>query len=305
MMPTLEQIDRFLTERFGSVDDLVTLQGGGWSSAYAFVARSGDWVLRVGHQRVDFEKECVAATWREPGLPVPEVVEMGDALDCHYIVTRRYRGTELADLETSRVPTAVDGLFGVLAAIRRVELPGQGYGIWSAPDADAPAASWSEYLCSVVDRDEERLVGWRRKLSAHPSASDAFRRGGAALARRADAFPGTRGLVHADLLLNHLIGPDGSVTAVFDWGNALAGDPLYDIAWIVYCIPWFPAIDRRHVLDLAGRHFPGDDVDGLLPLYELHIALGELQYAAFREDVAGMEGATDRLERLLAGGVHR
>ena len=106
--------------------------------------------------------------------------------------------------------------------------------------------------------------------------------------------------MHADLLLNHLIGPGGSITAVFDWGNALAGDPLYDIAWIVYCIPWFPAIDRRQVLDLARLRFPDDAIDGLLPLYELHIALGELQYAAFREDVAGMEGASGRLGRLIA-----
>ena len=300
MMPTLDQIDRFLTERFGPVADLVTLQGGGWSSAYGFATGSDEWVLRVGHQRDDFEKECVAATWRQPGLPVPEVLEMGDELGCHAVVTRRHHGTKLADLETARVPAAIEGLFEVLAAIRRVELPGEGYGIWLAPGADAPAASWPEYLCSVADRDEVRLVGWRRKLSAHPSASDAFRRGGAALARRSDAIPATRGLVHADLLLNHLIGPDGSITAVFDWGNALAGDPLYDIAWIVYCIPWFPAIDRRQVLDLARLRFPDDDIDGLLPLYELHIALGELQYAAFREDVAGMEGASGRLGRLIA-----
>ena len=62
---------------------------------------------------------------------------------------------------------------------------------------------------------------------------------------------------------------------------------------------------RRHVLDLARWHLPDDDIDGLLPLYELHIALGELQYVAFREDVAGMDGATGRLERLTAGGERR
>ena len=185
----------------------------------------------------------------------------------------------------------------MLAAIRRVELPGQGFGIWLAPDADAPAASWPEYLCSVADRDEERLVGWRGNLARHQRASEAFRLGCTMLEAGSEAFPTARGLVHADLLLNHLIGPDGSITAVFDWGNALAGDPLYDIAWIVYCIPWFPAIDRRHVLDLARLRFPDDDLDRLLPLYELHIALGELQYAAFREDVAGMDGAAGRLER--------
>ena len=301
-MPSLDQIDRFLIDRFGPVADLVTLQAGGWSSAYGFMADATEWVLRVGHHRHDYEKECVAATWRAPGLPVPEVLEMGDALGCHYIVTRRHHGTKLADLEPSRVADAIERLVEVLAAIRRVELPGHGFGIWLAPEVDAPAASWSEYLCSVAHRDEVRLVEWRAKLSRHQRGSDAFRVGSSKLEAAADAFPEVRGLVHADLLLNHLIGPDGSITAVFDWGNALAGDPLYDIAWIVYCIPWFPAIDRRQVLELARRHFPDDDLDRLLPLYEVHIALGELQYAAFRDDVAGMDGATDRLERLTAAG---
>lgn len=305
MIPSLDEIDRFLTERLGPVADLVTLQAGGWSSAYGFVADATEWVLRVGHHRDDFEKECVAGSWQQPGLPVPEVLEMGDAFGCHYIVTRRHHGTKLADLEPSRVADAIEGLSEVLAAIRRVELPGHGFGIWLAAEADAPAASWREYLCSVADRDEERLVGWRGNLARYQRASEAFRLGCTMLEAGSEAFPTARGLVHADLLLNHLIGPDGSITAVFDWGNALAGDPLYDIAWIVYCIPWFPAIDRRHVLDLARRHFPDDDLDRLLPLYELHIALGELQYAAFREDVAGMDGATDRLERLIAGGERR
>ncbi len=301
MMPSIDQIDRFLTDRFGPVVDLVTLQGGGWSSAYGFVAGSDEWVLRVGHHRLDFEKECTAATWCEPGLPVPDVLEMGDAFGCHYIITRRHHGTKLADLDPSRVTDAIERLVDVLTAIRRVELPGHGYGIWLAPGVDAPAASWSDHLCSVADRDEIRLIEWRRKLARHQRASDAFRLGCSRLEALADAFPATRGLVHADLLLNHLIGPDGSITAVFDWGNALAGDPLYDIAWIVYCIPWFPAIERRHVLDLARRHFPDDDLDRLLPLYEVHIALGELQYTAYLEDVAGIDAATDRLERLIAG----
>ena len=62
---------------------------------------------------------------------------------------------------------------------------------------------------------------------------------------------------------------------------------------------------RRHVLDLARWHFPDVDPHRLLPLYELQIALGELQYAAFRKDAAGMDGAAGRLERLNAGGGRR
>lgn len=302
MMPDLDQIGRFLGERFGPVDDLTVLQGGSWSSAYAFAAGERELLLRVGNHREDFEKERIAATWHQPGLAVPEVLELGDAFDCHYVVSQRHHGTKLADLDPARVPAAIEALFDVLGASRHVNLAGTGFGIWHAPGCDAPATSWSEYLCGLADRDESRLVDWRRKLALHPRANTAFRDGCRALEVAAGDLPPTRGLVHADLLLNHLVGADDTITAVFDWGNALAGDPLYDVAWITFCIPWFPAIDRRHVLDLARRHFPDDDIDRLIPVYELHIAVAELPSMAFADDRPALEHTTDWIARHLSDG---
>jgi hygromycin-B 4-O-kinase len=299
MTPTINQIGLFLTERFGHATDVAVLQGGAWSSAYRFVAHERDLVMRVGNHRSDFDKELLAATWREPGLPVPEVLEVGEAFDGHYIVSQLHHGTKLADIDPSRVPEAIEGLFEVLAAMRRVVLPGEGFGLWHAPDCDAPAATWSVYLCGLADRDESRLIDWKRKLSSRPLPSKAFHLGCAALQARARDLPTTRGLVHADLLLNHLVSHNNEITAVFDWGNALAGDPLYDVAWITYCIPWFPAIDRRHVLDLARRHFPSDNIDVLLPLYELHIAVESLQYQAFIDDVPELERTAERIDAML------
>ena len=71
MMPSVDQIGLFLVERFGPVDDVAVLQGGSWSSAYSLQAGERELVLRVGRHREDFEKELIAATWREPGLAVP------------------------------------------------------------------------------------------------------------------------------------------------------------------------------------------------------------------------------------------
>jgi hygromycin-B 4-O-kinase len=300
MTPSIDQISAFLVEKFGPVADLAALRGGAWSSAYSFRARERELVLRIGHHRDDFDKELAATTWCEPGLPVPDVVEVGEAFDCHYIVSQFRHGTKLADLHPSRVSGAIEGLFDVLVAMRRVVLPGVGFGMWRALDWGAPAATWSDHLCSVADRDETRLVDWRRKLSLHPLASTAFRLGCSSLLESAGDLPATRRLVHGDLLLNHLVGPDGRISAVFDWGNALAGDPLYDIAWIVYCIPWFPAIDRQHVVNLARHHFPDDDVDRLLLLYELHIAVASLQYMAFSDDTPGLDSTAGRIAQLLS-----
>src|SRR4051812_3418548 len=220
MIPSVDEIRLFFGERFGPVADLSILEGGAWSSAYRFLAGERELLLRVGSHREDFDKEMVASTFHEPGLAVPDVLEVGDAFGGHYIVSRFHHGTKLADLDASRVPEAVESLFEVLAAMRRVVLPGKGFGMWNAPDCDAPASTWAGFLCGVSDRDESRLVDWRNKLWSHPRASAAFRLGCSTLHANAAQLPAKRGLVHADLLLNHLVAPDNTITAVFDWGNA-------------------------------------------------------------------------------------
>ena len=50
------------------------------------------------------------------------------------------------------------------------------------------------------ERDENRLLDWRRKLSLYPPANTAFRQGCATLQAHTGQLPAKRGLVHADLL---------------------------------------------------------------------------------------------------------
>ncbi len=299
MHQDLHAIRAFLAERFDDVRDVAELVPGGWSSAYSFRSGDRDLILRLGPHAEDFAKERYAATWHATGVPVPEVLDLGEAFGDWWIVSQRHEGEKLADLDPGRVPRVIERLFEVLVAMRQIRLPGRGFGLWTTPGCDAPAATWRDHLRGVAIRDETRLVDWRRKLAAHPRASDAFRRGCAALDERTTDVPDTRGLVHADLLLNHLVDGDDRVTAVFDWGNAMAGDPLFDVAWILYCIPWFPAIDRHHVLALARRHFPDDDVDRLLPLYELHIGVASLQYQAYADDLTSLERSVASIATLL------
>ncbi len=297
--PDVNEVHEFLSERYGHLDKLSTLQHGGWSSAFGFRARSRDLVVRFGHHREEFEKERVAANWNTNGVPVPEILEVGDAFNGSFVVSQRYFGTKLADLELHRVPSAIGSLFDVLVAMRDIPLLGKGYGIWVSPTCDAPATTWAEYICGVGDRDESRLVDWRSKLALHSIANSAFQRGCNRLADLAGSVPNVRGLVHADLLLNHLIGDHNEIVTVFDWGNAMAGHPLFDVAWILFCIPWFPEIDREYVLGLVRTHFDDSNLERLLQIYQLHIGVASLQYQAFADDMASIITTSALVEQLL------
>ncbi len=106
------------------------------------------------------------------------------------------------------------------------------------------------------------------------------------------------GVVHADLINANVLVDDGRLTAVLDWGSAMYGDPLHDVAWITYWTPWHPNLSGPTFLDAAladERLTAGGHVARRLRACRLHIGLGHLAYNAW----AGDQGALDRLVPLV------
>src|SRR5581483_8271453 len=99
--------------------------------------------------------------------------------------------------------------------------------------------------------------------------------------------PEHRHLIHSDLLHYNVLVEGTRITAVLDWGSSLYGDYLYDIAWLCFWQPWFPAwaaIDFRHE---ALRHYAAirldvPHFDERLRCYQFHIGLSAQAYCAFR-----------------------
>ena len=148
--------------------------------------------------------------------------------------------------------------------------------------------SWQAYLSDRRDGPSgERLTGWREALAASPTGIRPFDEAVEILDQLIPFCPEERHVVHSDLLhLNVLV--DGlEISAVFDWGCSLYGDYLYDLAWLAFCSPWFPAwsaIDwhaegARHLADTG---VPVTDYSERMRAYEIHIGLDGMRYNAFR-----------------------
>lgn len=281
--PTLDPVlvAEFLASRFGAVEHPVPIAGGEWSSAFAFDVGGEEFVVRFGSYPEDYAKDRVAAAWAGPDLPVPEMVELGDAFDGAYAVSRRAPGVAVDSLDRSGIERSLPALVHVLAALGRIELPGSGFGIWRPDDVVAPHASWRAFLTSVADRQDERISGWRERLAAVPGAQATFEAGCARLGELVGACPERRALVHGDLLAGNVLVDGDKVTAVLDWGNSMAGDPLYDLAWLIFWAPWHPGLDPARLRSVADDLDGGTDIDERLRCYQLHIGLDGQQYCAF------------------------
>ena len=100
-----------------------------------------------------------------------------------------------------------------------------------------------------------------------------------------------------------LIDESGDVSALLDRGVSVVGDPLYELAMLMFCEPWMPALERNLVRVDALRRYPnldGRDVDVRLHASLLHIGLGMLQYQAFAELTEFVAPSTEVVKRFTA-----
>ena len=94
----------FLATKVGAVDSLVGLAGDEWSQAFAFDGAAGHYVARFGLDGEDHAKDAVAAGGAGPDLPVPGMVEMGEAFEMSYAITERATGVlDLLDADGWRL----------------------------------------------------------------------------------------------------------------------------------------------------------------------------------------------------------
>jgi hygromycin-B 4-O-kinase len=230
-----------------------------------------------------------------------------------FAVSQRARGTFLDQTDEAGMRAVLPALLAALRTARGIKVPGQdgqspeggdqeaggaggrspesrpeggGYGLWR-PDGTAPHRSWRDALLDIAsDRPGGRTHGWRQSLAGSPTGARPFDYAVGALRELAPSAPQPRQLIHGDLLYRNVLVQGPALTAVLDWGNSMYGDGLYDLAWLLYWWPWFPAwreIDIRAAirddLDAAGEW--RDDAAARLRCYQIHIGLDAQAYNAF------------------------
>jgi hygromycin-B 4-O-kinase len=282
------RVEAFLATRFGGgSSDIAPLGAGVWSQAFAFRRAGRDYVLRVGAHQEDFAKDRRAARYACAALPIPRVVALGAAFGGYYAIAERVFGRYLDDVDEAQMRALLPALFAALDATRRADLAGTtGYGIWGA-DGTAPYPSWRAALLAVAtDRPADRTHGWRERLAVSSVGIGPFEEAYEHLQALADRVPEERHLIHSDLLHYNVLVEADRITGVLDWGCAMYGDFLYDLAWLCFWQPWYPAWQRLDFREEAMRHYTAlgldvPDFEARLRACQIHIGLAGQAYMAY------------------------
>ena len=157
----------FLRQRFGDIADVEELSGGDWSRAFGFRHEDQDLVIRFGQHREDYKTDRRAFALSSEALPVPEVLEIGEALGGYYCLSRRAFGDMLDQLDADRMRQAVPSVLQTLDALR-LSNP-------SILDFNT-ALPWAERLLAVDD-ETDRVYGWHDKMETSTFGDGVYQKG--------------------------------------------------------------------------------------------------------------------------------
>jgi hygromycin-B 4-O-kinase len=280
----LTEVDR---RRGARVKSISAMQAGEWSHAYAFDLDGAGYVIRFSAPEEDFAKDRIAGAWSTPALPILAIIETGRALRGWYAITPRIEGTYLEALDSAAFLRVLPALLKAIDAMHQTDVSGsRGFGPWDATGR-ASDGSWRRYLRGVADDlPTQRTHGWRHRLADNPVAEAAFAAGVTQLGQMVDACPERRQLIHNDLLNRNVLVFDGAITGVIDWGSAMYGDGLYDVALLRFWSPWFDGLRDKDVIEASrtglGSDIDSTDFDNRLRAYQLHVGLSHIVYNAFK-----------------------
>lgn len=269
---TLSEADvhAFLRHAFGQVTGLHRLTEGEESQAFAFDA-GGAFVLRINRDRAGFDKDRFVHRRFGPTLPIPEITLIAPLDTVWACVSRRIAGVTLQALppgEAGQIAADVARQLDLMAACDVTGLTGAGP---FDGTGRASCDSWGAWLARIGDRD------WRHLPDMEPALNAVLH-----FARRC---PDIRGLVHGDFGSNNVLADGPVISGVIDWSEAMIGDPLYDLANILFWRSWLTCMEEQAVF--FETHQPWRLIDAeRLDIYQLRIGLDTLWHAVQDADAA-------------------
>ena len=305
---SLSETEEFLQNRYGrGIRAVHTLGEGGWSYAFYFEQNGRKNVIRWADVSDNFERDAFAATFNSDGLPVPLIQEIGKANDRFFAISPFVEGRFLEELTPSELKAAAPSVIKMLRALRAVDLStSTGFGFLNK-DGKGNHGSWKEFLLDDGNSSAESLIkGWKGHLPSSPTrTADAYDRLWSKFQRLLHYCPEDRGVVHSDLVNRNILVADGNITAVLDWGSSFFGDPLYDIAWLIFCDPWAPNFRATQLIPQLLEDFKADphsntkNMNERLLCYQLNIAAGSIAYNTFKMDWKTLQEVVDYSTKLL------
>ncbi|HYI14149.1 MAG TPA: phosphotransferase, partial [Thermomicrobiales bacterium] len=281
--PSITAIRQLVREHVSDrIEDIQPLTGGFFSRAFAFDAAGRQYVIRLNpedHAAESFAKDDYA--WRHfasPALPIPRIVATGTTADGYYAISELVADRTLGECTLAERQAVLPALLDTLEAVGQADVSAsRGYGDWDGAGTGR-FANWRAFLASAIDNHPDGYyVNWHAFFDDSFLERDLYETVFNRMLQLTAHCPEQRALIHNDFQFGNVLTDGERITGVIDWANALYGDPLYDVAWLIWQAAnpgwWYDDAAMLH------RRFGAlPDYAERIACYQCHIGLDHLRF---------------------------
>lgn len=292
-----------------SVDDVTPVGNGEWSQAFFYKEEDVDKIVRFSAIDDDFKRDQFAASYYSPNLPIPAIEEIGKAFGGFFAISKKVDGVTIDSLSASKMKKIVPGLLNLLDSLRLINTSKTtGFGGWDTT-GNGTRSGWRDYLTNLSSESSfSRIKGWRDKL-VNGNALKIYNRANEEMQKLVNVCPEERYVVHNDLLHFNLLVSDNKITGLIDWGCALYGDYLYDLAMFTTWQFYYPAMTGIDFRSEAKKYFKqkGANITRFnerLKCYQIHLLLDSMAYNSYKENWKNLEMVINQLTKIIDNNEH-
>ena len=286
------------------IKNLAEITDGRISRTYSLDIGGRPCILQFTEQNMSqgcLNERLFAEKFRRMGIPVRSVLHEGEFAGLHFTVAAKVQGKGLDRLPREEFEAVLPSIMDILLRIASVDTSDTvGYG-WLEADGNGKFSSWREHLCQVREEEPGRFYGrWHHLFDTTFLERKVFDRYYAKMKELIEAAPSRRELVHGGFGYGNLLVEQGRVAVVLDWQDARYGDPVFDLAYMLY---WLDEKGRKACVkayqeSLKRRGRSEACLEERVKCYQYYTGVDGLRFAAKTKNEKFYRAMLDKLSLL-------
>ena len=265
------QVEHLIKKSYTDFAELTPLSGGLTSQTFSFHSDKKKYVFQIGGARNEYEKQLFISKRYGNIVPVREVLSVNETDNgIAYCISRFIEGRKLFDLSDRERREISASVIETLSKMAQAQIPSDcGYGRFDS-NGHAPYATWLDFISAIYN---DGVCDWST-LALKGFSETVVRKAIGELQENIGYVKLEKPcLVHGDIGSYNIIALDGSIAGFIDWGMAIYGDPLFDVANLLF----WDEKKTEHLTEMTVRKYYTDEKNKRkLFSYVLRIGLEEI-----------------------------
>jgi hygromycin-B 4-O-kinase len=283
-----KQIIQFIKDIYPNANNVYNMAEGDTSQTYCFNNDGQKLVFQTSTDLQGYKKEEYIYK-NFTSLNVRKVVKIDRITqNIYYCITEYIHAKRLQDLNKNDMTEKVSSIMEAFKILESVEIPANsGFGCFNYMGI-AFYKSWKEYINAVYTQYQWKIINIKTKILVCHLIDEI---------KKYNHIPGNkRSLIHGDFGSSNVLS-GGNKIYLIDWSLSLYGDPLYEIANVLF---WNEKCLAPLISEIHKRYFNDDKTILTLYVYILRIGLEEIFTVNKQgQTVVNTGWAENRLEEIL------